>query len=151
MSSLETALLDPAVFWRFFNIPSSLSTALASFLHCTSSPFWMMRHRTPTICARYSSVFPQEKMDMLKTVPSGSLILRLSGASLVVTRSIGGTYGMGGRLLSCPFLHSESFSPLGLLRAVLILECCQSVVFSTSLLNKDLGGTCRNLTACVVA
>jgi hypothetical protein len=57
---------------------------------------------------------------MLKTVPSRGLILRLFGVSLVVARSVGRTYRMGGRLLSCSFSHSESFSPLGLLRVVLI-------------------------------
>ncbi len=87
----------------------------------------------------------------LMTVPLGSLILRLSGISLVVTGSVRGTYGMGGRLLSCLFLHSKSFSPLGLSRLVLILGCCQSVVLSKSLLKEDLGRTHRNWTTCVVA
>ncbi len=73
------------------------------------------------------------------------------GTSLVVTRSIRGAYRMGGRLLSCPFLHSKSFNPSGLLRSVLILACCQSVVPSTSLLKEDLGGTCRNQSAWAVA
>ncbi len=81
---------------------------------------------------------------MLKTVPSGNLILSLSDDSLVVTRSIGGIYRMGGQLLSFPFLHSESFGPLGLLKMVVILACCQSVVPSMSLLKVDLGGTRRN-------
>jgi hypothetical protein len=58
---------------------------------------------------------------------------------------------MGGRLLSCPFLHSESFNPLGLMRTVVILACCLSVVPSTNLLNEFLGGTHRNQVACVVA
>ncbi len=103
-------------------------------LVCAMSPFWLMRHRTlTTSCARYSSVFPQEKMDMLKMVPSGSLILRLSGDSLGVTRSFGGRYRMGSWLLSCPFSNSKSFSPSGLLRMVLFLACCQSVVRSRSL------------------
>jgi hypothetical protein len=75
-----------------------------------------MRHKTVTMCARYSSVFPQEKINILKMFPLGSIKLRLSGDSLVVTRSIRGTYRVGGQLLSCPFLHSKSFSPLGLLR-----------------------------------
>jgi hypothetical protein len=88
--------LGPSSLLEIFNVPASLSTALASFLHFTSSPFWLMRCRTATTCASYSLVYPREKMDMLKTVPSGSLILRVSGASLVFTRSIGGTYGMGG-------------------------------------------------------
>jgi hypothetical protein len=88
---------------------------------------------------------------MLKMVPLGSLIFRLCDASLVVTRSVGGTYRTGGRLLVCPFLHSESFGPLDIMRVVLILACCQSVVLSTRLLNKDLGGACRNPAACVVA
>ncbi len=140
-------------FWRFSKVPASLSTALASFLHCTLSLFWLMRCKTARTCARYSSVFPHEKMEMLKMVPLGSLILRLSGASLVVTRSVGRTYGMGGQLLSCSFLHSKSFNPLGLLilRMVLILACNQSVVPIMSLLKEDLSGTCRNQSACVVA
>jgi hypothetical protein len=87
---------------------------------------------------------------MLKTIPSGSLILRLSGASLVVAKSIGGTYGMGGLLLSCSFLHSKFLSPLGLLRVVLILACCQRMVPSTSLLKEDLGGTRMSQSSCVV-
>jgi hypothetical protein len=88
---------------------------------------------------------------MLKMVPSGSLTFRLSKDSLmVVTRSVGGSYGMGGQLLSCSFLHSESFKPLGLLRMVVILACCQSVVSTMSHLNVDLGGTRRNQVACVV-
>ncbi len=57
---------------------------------------------------------------------------------------------MGGQLPSCPFLHSESFHPLGLLRMVVILVCCQSVVPSTSLLNVDLGRTHRNQVACMM-
>jgi hypothetical protein len=78
---------------------------------------------------------------MLKTETSGSLIFRLCGSSLVVMRSVGGMYRMGSRLLSCPFLHSESFNPLGAFRVVLILACCQSVVLSTSLLKEDFSGT----------
>ncbi len=93
-------VLDPAASWRFFNVPASLSTALTSFLHCTLSHFWLMRRRTVMMWARYSLVFPWEKMDMLKTAPLGRLILRLSCASLVVTRSVGGTYGTGGPLIS---------------------------------------------------
>ncbi len=114
-------------------------------------PFSLMRCRTATTCARYYSVFSWKKMDMLKMVPSGSLILRLSGASLVVTRSVGGRYGTGGWLINCLFAYSKSFNPSALLRGVLVLVCCQSVVLSTSLLIKDLGGACRNLTPCMVA
>jgi hypothetical protein len=87
---------------------------------------------------------------MLKMVTLGTLILRFSGDSLVVTRSVRKTYGKGGRLLSCPFLHSKSFSPSGLLRMVVILVCCQSVVPSTSFLNVNLGGISRNRVAWVV-
>ncbi len=112
--------------------------------------FWLMRCKAVTMCARYSLVFPWEKVDMLKTVPLGSLILRLSDDSLAFARSIGGTYRMGCRLLSCPFLHSKSFSLSGLLRMVVILACCQSVIPSTSLLNIDLGGTHRNQLAWVM-
>ena len=79
--SLGIAPLAPTVFWRFSSILASLSTALASFLHCMLSPFWFMAQRIATTCTRYSLVFPWEKMDMLKMVPSGSLILRHSGAS----------------------------------------------------------------------
>jgi hypothetical protein len=150
-SSNKMVFLDPAVFRRFFNVLVRFSTASASFLHCTPSTFWWMRYRAATTCARYSLVFPQEKMDMFKMVPLGSLIFRVSGTSLVVTKSIGGTYETSGRLLSCPFLHSESISPSGVLRVVLILACCQSVVLSMSLLKEDLGGTHRNQAACVVA
>jgi hypothetical protein len=128
-----------------------MSTVLARFLHCMLSPYWLMRHMIASTCARYSLVLQWEKMDMLKTVPLGSLILRFSDDSLMVTRSVGGIHGMGGRLFSCPFSHSKSFSPLGLLRMVVILVCCQSVVPSTSLLKDDLGGTHRNCVACVVA
>ncbi len=152
MSSLDkTVVLDPAAFRSFFNIPASLSTALARFLHCTLSPFLQMGCRIVTTWAGYSSVFPQEEMDMLKTVPLGCLIVRVSCTSLVVTRSVCGTYRTDGWLLSFPFLHSESFSPLGVLRVVLILACCQSVVLSTRFLNKDLSGTCRNPPTCMVA
>jgi hypothetical protein len=77
-------------------------------------------------------------MDMLKMVSSRSFIFRLAGASLMVTRFVGGTYGMGDQLLSCPFSHLESFSPSWVLRVVLILVCCQIVVLSTSLANQDL-------------
>jgi hypothetical protein len=90
-------------------------------------------------------------MDMLKTIPLGSFIFRLSGAYLMATKSVGGMYRISGQLLSCPFLHSESFSPLGVLRVVFILACCQSVVLSTSLLSKNLGRTRSNRAAFVVA
>ncbi len=46
--------------------------------------------------------------------------------------------------------HYESFSPSGLLRMVLILGYCQSVVPSTSLLKENLGGTRRIWTAWLV-
>ncbi len=65
-------------------------------------------------------------------------------------RFVGGKFGVGGQLLSCPFLHTESFGTLGLLGMVVILASCQSVVPSTILLNADLGGTCRNQVAWVV-
>ncbi len=117
-SFLVVAPLGPTGFWRFSKVLASLSTTLASFLHCMLSPFWLMRPTIAMTCTRYSLVFPWEKMEMLKTVPSGSLILRLYSASLVVTRSIGGTHGMSSWLLSCPHLHSKSFSPLGFLRTV---------------------------------
>ncbi len=45
-SCLEVAPLGPVDFWRFSRVPASLSTALASFLHCTLSPFWFMRCKT---------------------------------------------------------------------------------------------------------
>ncbi len=45
----------------------------------------------------------------------------------------------------------QSFNPLELLGIVVMLACCQSVVPSMSLLNVDLGGTCRNQVACMVA
>jgi hypothetical protein len=79
-----------------------------------------------------------------KRVPLGSLILRLSSTSLVVIRSVRRTYRMGSRLLSYPLLYSKSFSPSGLLKMVLILVYCQSVVPSTSLLKEDLARTCGN-------
>jgi hypothetical protein len=60
--SLGIAPLAPTVFWRFSSIPASLSTALASFLHCALSPFQLMRQSTVTTCTRYSLVFPREKM-----------------------------------------------------------------------------------------
>ncbi len=83
-------------------------------------------------------------------IGKGSLTFRLSKDSLVVTRSVGETYWMGGQLLICLFSYSESFKLLGLVRMVVILACCQSVVPSTSLLNVDLGGTSRNQVAYVV-
>ncbi len=101
-------------------------------------------------CARYSSVFPWEKMDMLKTVLLGSLIFRLSGASFVVTWSFGGTYGMDDQLFSCPFLHSESFSPSRLLRTVLIFVCCQSVVPPAQVFWRKIWQTHRSQTACMM-
>ncbi len=88
---------------------------------------------------------------MLKMDPFGSLIFRLCGSSMVVMRSVGGMYGTGGQLLSCPLSHLESFNLLGSLRVVLILACCQSVVLSTSLLKEDFGRTHRNRADCVVA
>ncbi len=151
-SSDETVPLDPSAFRRSLNVPVSFTIAFPSNLHCKSSLFCMMMCSTATRCARYPLVLPWwELMDMLKTDPPGSLIFRLCGSSLVVTRSVGGTYGTGGQLLSCPFLHSESFNRSGALRVVLILACCQSVVLSMSLLKEDFGGTRRNHTACVVA
>jgi hypothetical protein len=82
---------------------------------------------------------------------SGSLTLKTWGSSLSVTVSITGTYGMGSRLLSCPFLHSESFNLSGVLRVVLILACCQSPVLHRSFLKEDFGGTHRNPAAWMVA
>jgi hypothetical protein len=101
--------------------------------------------------AKIFLVSPWEKMDMLKTAPLGRMTFILSQDSLVVTRSVRGAYRIGGQLLSCPFLLSESFNPLGLLWTVVILVCCQIVVPSTSLLNIDLGRTHSNRVACMVA
>jgi hypothetical protein len=105
-----------------------------------------MRCRTATTCPSYSLSIPWEMMVIVKTVPSGSLIFRfLDGTiTIVVSRSVGGRYGMGGQLLSWPFSHSASFSPPDFLRMVLILACCQSVVPSMSLLKADLSRTCIN-------
>jgi hypothetical protein len=55
-----------------------------------------MRCRKAMTCARYFSVFPQEKMVMVKTVQYGSLTFRFLDESFGASRSVGGTYGMGG-------------------------------------------------------
>jgi hypothetical protein len=65
--------------------------------------------------------------------------------------SITGTYGMGGRWDSCPFLHSASFNLSRDLREVLILACCQSPVPSRSFLKEDFGRTRRNPAIRIVA
>ncbi len=151
ISSLGTLPLVPAFFWRFSSVLTSLSTTLASFLHCTLSPFWLMRRRTAMACKRYSLVFPWEKMDMLKMFPLGSLILRLSGASFVVTRSVGGMYRMGGQLLICPFLHSKSFSPLGPFENGTHLGMLPECGTQHKSLERRSWWTHRNQTVCVVA
>jgi len=74
------------------------------------------------ICWRKSSGDPRAKIPMVKTVPSDNLTLRVSVLSLDGRRSVGGMYGIGGRVPKCPFSHSESFNPLGVLEDVLILE-----------------------------
>jgi hypothetical protein len=140
-------LLGTQTLGLFSRVLANLSTVLASFLHCTSSPFCSMRHRTAATYVRQSLVFHREKM----VIPLGSLTFILSKDSLVVTRSIGGTYRIGEQLLSCPFLHLESSNPLGLLKTVVILACCQIDVPSMSLLNLNLGGTRRDQLACMVA
>jgi hypothetical protein len=50
----------------------------------------------------------------------------------------------GWPLLSCPFLYSEFFNPLGDLRVALILVSCQNPVLSISFLKEHFGGTRRN-------
>ncbi len=100
---------------------------------------------------RYSSNIALGDYGHGKMVPLGSLTFRLSKDSLVVTISLGGTHGVDGWLLSCLFLNSESFKPLGFLKRLVVLACCKSVVPSTSLLKKKNGRTCRNQVACVVA
>ncbi len=87
-SSVELEPVDSLDFWRFSRVPANLSTGLVSLLQHMLSPFWLMRHRTATIWARYSLVLPHKKMVMLKTVPSLSLTSRLSDDSLVMTRSL---------------------------------------------------------------
>ncbi len=72
--------------------------------------------------------------------------LQALGSSLDVTISASATYGMGRRLLSCPFFHSEFVNPLGALMVVvvLILADCQSPVLFTSFLKEDFGGSRMN-------
>ncbi len=115
------------------------------------SPFWLMIQRTATMCIRYSLVFPWEYMGMLRWELSGSLTFKDWSSSLGVTISVLGMYGMGIRLLSCPFLHSAFFNPSVDLRVVLILVWCQSPVLSRSFLKEDFGGTRRNPAARIVA
>jgi hypothetical protein len=66
---------------------------------------------------------------MVKIVPLGSLIFRLFEDSLVVTRSVEGTYKMGGEMLSCPFLHSEPFKPLELFEDGIHFWCAARVSY----------------------
>jgi hypothetical protein len=94
---VKTLSREPAASWRFFNASDRFTTALASTRHILGSPFCSMTWRTATMCARYSSLFPQEYMGMLRCDVSGSLILKIWGSSLGVTMSITGTYRMGGR------------------------------------------------------
>jgi hypothetical protein len=67
------------------------------------------------VCERYSLVFPREKINTLKMAPSGSLILRLSGNSLVVTRFGRGAYGVrdGWPTAQLPFLALRILQSLG--------------------------------------
>ncbi len=90
-------------------------------------------------------------MGIARWESSESLTFKTWGSSLDVTISVSGTYGMGGWLLSCPFLHSEFFNPLRALRVVLILAYCQSPVLSRSFLKEVFGGTRRNPAAWMVA
>ncbi len=83
-------------------------------------------------------------MGMLRWDASGSLILKTWGSSLGMTMSTTGTYGMGSRWDSCPFLHSASFNLSGDLREVVILAWCQSPVSSRSFSKEDFGRTRRN-------
>jgi hypothetical protein len=110
-SSLELKQVGPIDLLRFSSIPANLSSGLASFLYSTSSHFWLMRHRAAMTCRRYSLQLPREKMVTLKMVPYECLTFRLSDDFFLVTRSVGGTFRMGGQLLSCPFSHSEFFKP----------------------------------------
>ncbi len=134
-----------------FNASDHFTTALASTQHFLGSFFCLMTWRTATMCMRYSLLFPQEYMGMLRWDASGSLILKIWGSSLGVRMSTTGTYGMGGLWDSCPFSHSASFNLSGDLREVLILAYCQSLVPSRSFLKEDLGRTCRNPAIWMVA
>ncbi len=57
----------------------------------------------------------------------------------------------GSWLLSCPFSHSASFNPSGVLRVVLILVWCQSPVLSGRFLKEYFCGTCKNPAAWMMA
>jgi hypothetical protein len=74
------------------------------------------------MCWRYSSGLPRAKIPIEKTAPLDSLIFRVSVLSFVCSSSVRGMYGIGGRLLTGLFSHSESFYPLGVLEELLILE-----------------------------
>ncbi len=139
-TSHKTVSLDPAASRIFFNALDCLTTAFPSFLHFATSPFCLMMRRTA----------PQAKIDMLRQVSSGSLNFKTWGSSLEVTIPVLATYGMGGQLLSCPFLHLELFNLLGVMRVVLILGYCQSLVLTPSFLKEDFGRTRRNPAAWMV-
>jgi hypothetical protein len=145
-SSNQTVSLDPAAFRRSLNVLVSFTTAFSNFLHCMFSTF--------CDCNNVCKVFLGVLMGVDGHVENGTiwkLDLQTCNSSLVVTKSVTGTYGTGVWLLCCLFLHSKSFNPSGALRIELILVCCQSAALSMSLLKEDLGGIHRNTAACVVA
>ncbi len=79
---------------------------------------------------------------ILKLVLSGNLNL-ICLVSLFSCRSIGGMYGMGGRTVRVPFLHSESFKPLGGDLRFVLMAYCQSGVSKIRRLKELLGWTHR--------
>ncbi len=90
----------------------SSKTASNAFSTSWTVPFCSRRQLTAMMWTRYSLLFPWSNADIWKLVPSGNLTL-ICFVSPLSCRSIWGTYRIGGRMVSIPFLHSKSFCPLG--------------------------------------
>jgi hypothetical protein len=70
---VKTVSQDSEASWRFFNASDRFTTALAKTRHFLGSPFCSMIQRTATMCARYSILFPREKIGTLMWDALGSL------------------------------------------------------------------------------
>ncbi len=95
-------------------------------------PFCSRRRLMAMTLTRYSSLFPWQKADIWKLVPSGNLTL-ICLVSLFSCRLIGGTYGIGVRRVR----------PLGRDLWVTLMANCQRGVSRRRHLNGLFGGTRR--------
>jgi hypothetical protein len=103
-----------------------------------------MTRKTAMAWTRYSLLFPFPKAAIWKIVPSSIWPLICSG-SCFLCRSMGGTYGTGGRAINVPFLHSEFFNLSCRDLRLELMAYCQSGVSKIRCLNADLGRTCKSL------